>query len=130
MKPRDIFLRSLRRQPTPRVAVGSATSIVTTDLMDDAGAAFPEAHLNPEEMALMGGISNIGTLRNGTLDSVEKDVRENVRAGIDILGPECAVPLDAPFANLQEITRAARRVMPCDASIGRRSLVDRSDPDL
>ena len=51
MKPRDVFLRSLRRQPTPRVAVGSATSIVTADLMDEADAAFPAAHLDAELMA-------------------------------------------------------------------------------
>lgn len=51
MKPRDVFLRSLKRQSTPRAAVGSATSIVTTDLMDEADAAFPTAHLDAELMA-------------------------------------------------------------------------------
>jgi MtaA/CmuA family methyltransferase len=61
-----------------------------------------------KELALMGGISNIDTLRNGTLESVGEDVREKVRIGIDIIGPECAVPLDAPCENLKEITRVAR----------------------
>jgi [methyl-Co(III) methanol-specific corrinoid protein]:coenzyme M methyltransferase len=60
------------------------------------------------KMALMGGMSNIETIRNGTLESVGKDVREKVRIGIDIIGPECAVPLDAPSENLREITRVAR----------------------
>ena len=60
------------------------------------------------KMALMGGISNLDTIRNGTLESVGKDVREKVRIGIDIVGPECAVPLDAPFENLKEITRVAK----------------------
>jgi len=51
VKPREIFMRSLRRSSTPRVAVGSATSIVTTDLMDQVGVTFPEAHLDAELMA-------------------------------------------------------------------------------
>ena len=51
MKPRDIFLAKLRRGDAPRVGIGSATSIVTTDLMDEVGASFPEAHLNAEQMA-------------------------------------------------------------------------------
>lgn len=61
-------------------------------------------------MALMGGISNIATIRNGTLASVADAVRERARIGIDVIGPECAVPLDAPCANLKEIARAARTV--------------------
>jgi len=51
MKPRDIFLAKLRRGPAPRAAVGSATSLVTTDLMDRVDVHFPEAHLDPEKMA-------------------------------------------------------------------------------
>lgn len=51
MKPRDIFLRALRREPTPRHATGTATSIATVDLMRKTGYFFPEAHLDPEIMA-------------------------------------------------------------------------------
>ncbi len=51
LTPREFFLRGLNRQPTPRVAVGSATSIVTTDLMERVGTFFPEAHLDAECMA-------------------------------------------------------------------------------
>ena len=51
MKPREIFLRALCREATPRPATGSATSIVTVDLMDKVGAAFPETHLDAEKMA-------------------------------------------------------------------------------
>ena len=53
MKPRDIFLAALRRRKTPRPAVGSATSIVTTDLMDHLGVSFPEAHLDAEKMTAL-----------------------------------------------------------------------------
>jgi MtaA/CmuA family methyltransferase len=51
MKPREIFLRALRRQGTPRPATGSATSVVTADFMDSVGIGFPEAHLDSERMA-------------------------------------------------------------------------------
>ena len=53
MKPRDIFLAKLERADAPRPAVGSATSIVTMDLMDKVGVGFPEAHLDAEKMALL-----------------------------------------------------------------------------
>ncbi len=55
MKPRDIFLAKITRQPAPRPATGSATSIVTMDLMDKVGAWFPEAHLDAQQMAALAG---------------------------------------------------------------------------
>jgi len=51
MKPRDIFINALARKAVPRPATGSATSIVTMDLMEQAEAFFPEAHLDPKTMA-------------------------------------------------------------------------------
>ena len=51
MKPKDIFMRSIRREPVPRPATGSATSVVTVDLMKKVGIFFPEAHLDPGKMA-------------------------------------------------------------------------------
>ena len=51
MNRREIFLNALERKPVPRPATGSATSIVTIDLMDRVGIYFPEAHLDPEKMA-------------------------------------------------------------------------------
>ena len=53
MTPREIFLNALERKPTPRPAVGSATSVVTVDLMDEAGASFPDAHLDADTMATL-----------------------------------------------------------------------------
>lgn len=51
MKPKEVFLRALRREPVPRHATGSATSIATVDLMKRTNYSFPEAHLDPEIMA-------------------------------------------------------------------------------
>lgn len=51
MKPREIFLRALERKSVPRPATGSATSVVTIDLMGKTGIYFPGAHLDAEKMA-------------------------------------------------------------------------------
>lgn len=62
MNPREIFLAALYREKTPRPAVGSATSVVTTDLMDRVGVGFPDAHLDAEKMAALAaaGYTEIG----------------------------------------------------------------------
>jgi hypothetical protein len=35
-------------------------------------------------------------------------VAAKLAAGIDIIGPECAVPLDAPYANLRTLAQVAK----------------------
>lgn len=123
MKPGDIFLAKLRRGQAPRVAVGSATSIVTTDLLGEVGATFPEAHLNAEEMfklALAGhtvlGFDNVMPLfsvwhesaalgcqvdwgNNGRMPDghpLYSSIDEPISIPADFLKePACAVPLKA-----------------------------------
>jgi hypothetical protein len=51
----------------------------------------------------MGGTSNFQVVRSGTPEQVRADVEEKVKHRIDILGPECAVPLDASWKNLKLI---------------------------
>jgi [methyl-Co(III) methanol-specific corrinoid protein]:coenzyme M methyltransferase len=53
-----------------------------------------------ETLALMGGTSNFEIIRKGTPERIAADVREKKANRIDIIGPECAVPLDAPFENM------------------------------
>lgn len=53
-------------------------------------------------LALMGGISNF-TLLRGTPPEVQAQARAAVAAGIDIVGPECAIPLTTPLANLKAV---------------------------
>ena len=66
-----------------------------------------------DRMALMGGIGNIATIRNGTLASVANAVRDRVQVGIDIIGPECAVPL-------RRTVREPERNCPCGTNSRRR----------
>jgi len=77
---------------------------------DSKVPAVEARKLAGEKMALMGGTANIGIVRNGTARSITDDIRENLRSGIDIIGPECAVPLDAPYDNLKTIAEVAKRL--------------------
>jgi [methyl-Co(III) methanol-specific corrinoid protein]:coenzyme M methyltransferase len=60
------------------------------------------------DMSLIGGVSNPVTLFKGTPDDVMREARYALEAGIEILAPECAIPLTTPVENLQAITLAAK----------------------
>ncbi len=57
-------------------------------------------------ITLMGNINNPETLLRGSPDDVRREVEECLRQDIEIIGPECAVPLTTPTENLQAITEA------------------------
>ena len=63
-----------------------------------------------ERLALMGGTSNIEVIRNGGEEEVVRDVEEKLAERIDILGPECAVPLDAPYRNMKVLAEEVKKV--------------------
>ena len=60
------------------------------------------------EMSLIGNISNKNVLFGGKPEDVYKQARYSIEAGVDVLAPECAVPLQTPIANLKAIVAAAR----------------------
>lgn len=60
------------------------------------------------EMSLIGNIANRDVLFGGTPEDVYKQARYSMEAGVDILAPECAVPLQTPIANLKAIVEAAK----------------------
>lgn len=62
-----------------------------------------------ERIALMGNINNPRTLLHGSEDDVAAEVEACLLAGVDIIAPECAVPLTTPTDNLQAMVRAARQ---------------------
>ncbi|MDD5658391.1 MAG: MtaA/CmuA family methyltransferase [Actinomycetota bacterium] len=53
---------------------------------------------------LIGNINNSSTLLFKTPKDVKKEVEYAIKCGVDIIGPECAVPLTTPLENLKEIT--------------------------
>jgi len=70
---------------------------------DSKVATETARQLAGENLSLMGGTSNFDIVRSGTPEKIAKDVEEKIRCNIDIIGPECAVPLDAPYENLKLI---------------------------
>lgn len=61
-----------------------------------------------DRIALMGNINNPRTLLHGTEDDIAAEVEAALLAGVEIIAPECAVPLTTPTDNLQAMVRAAR----------------------
>jgi len=59
------------------------------------------------QVSLLGGISNIGALLQGTPEDVYRQARYNIEAGVDSIGPECAISLQTPLENLKAIIAAA-----------------------
>lgn len=59
-------------------------------------------------MSLVGNISNIKALLQGTPEDVYSQARYSIKAGVDILAPECAIPLQTPLDSLKAILTAAQ----------------------
>ena len=60
-----------------------------------------------QRLSLMGGISNT-MLLNGKPEDISSAAAEAAKGDCDIIGPECAIPLLTPLANLQAITAIGR----------------------
>jgi MtaA/CmuA family methyltransferase len=59
-------------------------------------------------MSLVGNINNPETLLRGTPEDVRREVFYALDAGVDVVAPECAVPLPTPNANLKAVVEATR----------------------
>ena len=59
-------------------------------------------------LPLMGNVNNPQTLLQGRPEDVQREARYAWEAGVEIIGPECAVPLSTPTANLAAISDWAR----------------------
>lgn len=57
---------------------------------------------------LIGNVNNPDTLYGGKLDQVDREVRYALDAGVAVVGPECAVPLNMKSSSLRRIVDAAR----------------------
>lgn len=59
-----------------------------------------------DRISLVGSINNPVTLLTKGPEEVRQEVHKNLAAGVQLIGPECAIPLQAPVENLKEIPRA------------------------
>jgi [methyl-Co(III) methanol-specific corrinoid protein]:coenzyme M methyltransferase len=64
--------------------------------------------INNNRIALIGNINNPTTLLFKRPADVRKEVYKAIECGVDIIGPECAVPLSTPLENLIEIAVAVK----------------------
>ena len=71
----------------------------------DAKAAVEAAGA---DLALVGNVNNPELLLRGSPERVSEAARYAAVAGVRVVGPECAVPLQTPTANLQAIVSAVR----------------------
>jgi len=64
--------------------------------------------INNGRIKLIGNINNPLTLLFKKPEDVKKEAEYAINCGIDIIGPECAVPLKTPLINLKEITSTVK----------------------
>jgi [methyl-Co(III) methanol-specific corrinoid protein]:coenzyme M methyltransferase len=57
-------------------------------------------------MVLLGNINNIQTILQGSKKDVKKEVFYALDAGIEIIGPECAVPVNGKLSNIIAVREA------------------------
>jgi [methyl-Co(III) methanol-specific corrinoid protein]:coenzyme M methyltransferase len=57
-------------------------------------------------LSLAGCVNNPQALYQGTPADVFEQARYAIEAGVDIIGPECAIPLATPLENLKAIVSA------------------------
>lgn len=57
-------------------------------------------------ICLVGNVNNAQTLFQGTPEEVRHQVRYAVAAGVNIIAPECAIPLATPMENLKALVAA------------------------
>ena len=58
-------------------------------------------------ISLVGNINNPQVLLQGTPEDVYNQARYAIEAGVNIIAPECAIPLSTPLVNLRAIVDAA-----------------------
>lgn len=85
-----------------RIAMIAATGLDSFHWDTKTGPPQRVRELAGPRLALMGGISNFKLLR-GHPDEIRQDARAAHAAGIDVVGPECAIPLATPLENLEAI---------------------------
>jgi len=60
-----------------------------------------------DKLSLVGNVNNPRVLLQGTSEDVYRQARYAIEAGVNIIGPECAIPLTTPIGNLRAIVEAA-----------------------
>lgn len=113
---RDLHIELAERIPIPLIMHICGRTVDRMDYIAQTGfAAFhydsknrPDESMNvmKERISLVGNINNPETLFARGPDKVREEVYKNLDVGVQLVGPECAIPLQTSIENLKEIPRA------------------------
>ena len=116
---RDMHIEFAERIPIPLIMHICGRTVDRMEYIAQTGfAAFHYDSKNDpaESMAIMknrislvGNINNPETLYAKGPEEVRQQVWKNLDAGVQLVGPECAIPLQTTIENLKEIPRAVRK---------------------
>ena len=90
-----------------RIGMIDETNLACFHYDTTTGSPAEVRKLAGKRMGLMGGISNF-MLLGGKPEQIAAAAADAIAGGIDIIGPECAIPLGVPLANLQAIAAAGK----------------------
>ncbi|MEO7649413.1 MAG: MtaA/CmuA family methyltransferase [Bryobacteraceae bacterium] len=115
---RDMHIEFAERLPAPLILHICGKTVDRMEYIAQTGmAAFHyDSKNDPAEsmgimrnrISLVGNINNPETLFSKGPEDVRREVYKNLDAGVQLVGPECAIPLQTTIENLKEIPRAVR----------------------
>ena len=115
---RDLHIEFAERLPAPIILHICGRTVDRMGYIAQTGmAAFHYDSKNqPAEamqavqdgISLVGNINNPETLFSKGPEEVRQEVYKNLEAGVQLVGPECAIPLQTALENLKEIPKAVR----------------------
>ncbi len=115
---KDLHAEMVERIPIPLILHICGRTVDRMGFIAETGmAAFHYDSKNgPEEsmeavhgdIALVGNINNPQTLFAKGPEAVRAEVERNLEAGVQLVGPECAIPLQTSIENLLEIPKTVR----------------------
>ncbi len=115
---RDMHIEFAERLPVPIILHICGRTVDRMEFIAQTGmAAFHYDSKNtPEEsmeivrdrISLVGNINNPETLFSKGPEVVNAEVVRNLESGVQLIGPECAIPLQTSIENLKEIPRTVR----------------------
>ena len=115
---KDLHIEMVERIPVPLILHICGRTVDRMGYIAETGmAAFhydsknqPEESIDAVhgEIALAGNINNPETLFAKGPAEVRREVLANLEAGVQIVAPECAIPLQTPIENLLEIPKTVK----------------------
>ena len=94
---------------TPGTSAGTApANAAPLDAAGHDAAAHAGTGERRPRIALVGNINNPETLFAKGPETVHEEVVRNLEAGVQLIGPECAIPLQTQIENLLQIPKTIK----------------------